>query len=372
MLLARKKRTDAESNRDETTELLQEQNNWFCSSARTLLYLLKAFALDVSDLDTEAFKKRIDKLVGLVEKGETAEDWNRAIESDNSFLLSQIDRQKKYLEARDAELKGVIEFMHNNLLGVIGEDSEFTGKIHESSVRIEQIAGLDDIRRIKDGLKAEMSQMRQAVLVKEQQDARRVESLSREIGHLRSDLEKAHQASMTDQLTGASNRLSFDGYIERSVERYILSGARFSLLMCDLDNFKEINDSLGHQEGDCVLKAFVQECRAVIRADDVLARYGGDEFAIVLPGVSLRQALKRAQKTCSRISANRYLVESQGTSCLLTFTTSIGVAEVGPNDTVETLVDRADRALYEAKRAGKNRAIGERSLTEDESIRKAA
>jgi diguanylate cyclase len=373
MLFAPKKRTDVERrDLDETAERLREQNNWFSSSARTLLYLLKAFALDVSDLDVEAFKKRIDKLVSLAEKTETAKDWNRALEADNSFLLSEIDRQKKYLEARDAELKGVIEFMHNSLVGVIGEGNDFTGKMHESSLRIEQIAGLDDIRRIKDGLKAEMSQMRQAVLEKEQQDSRRVESLSREIGHLRTDLEKAHQASMTDKLTGASNRLSFDGYIERAVERHVLSGARFSLLMCDLDDFKKINDSYGHQEGDCVLKAFVRECKAVLGAEDVLARYGGEEFAIMLPGASLGKALKKAQKICSRISSNRYLVESQGTSCVLAFTTSIGVAEVRLDDTVERLVDRADQALYMAKRTGKNRAVSERDLPADETIPKAA
>ncbi len=370
VLFPPKKRTD--TNPDKSAELLGEQNRWFCSSARTLLFLLKAFALDVSDLDVEAFKKRIDKLVGLVEKGEAAKDWNRALESDNSFLLSQIDRQKKYLEARDAELKGVIEFMHNSLMGVIGEGNEFTGKVHESTLRMEQIAGLDDIRRIKDGLKSEMSQMRQAVLEKEQQDARRMESLSREIGHLRSDLEQAHQASMTDQLTGASNRLAFDGYIARSVERYVLSGTRFSLLMCDLDDFKMINDSYGHKEGDCVLKAFVQECRALLDGEDVLARYGGEEFTLLLPGASLGKALKKAQKICSKIASNRYLTETQGTSCVLAFTTSIGVAEVRPNDTVGALLERADQALYMAKRTGKNRAVSERDLPTDETVQKAA
>lgn len=357
---------------DEITAALREQNRWFCSSARTLLFLLRTWTHDTTDLDTDAFKKRIDKLVGLLEQEENARAWNRALEAENQFLLGHIDREKQYLQARESELKDVIDFMHKSLLDMIGEASDFTGSMHERSLRIEQTAGLDDIRKIKDTLKIEMSEMRQAIVEKEQNDARRLESLSRQVGSLKSDLEMAKQASVTDRLTGASNRLYFDSYIANSLERYVLSGARFSLLMCDLDDFKKINDSFGHKEGDSVLKTFVSECRALIRIEDVLARYGGEEFAIVLSGVSLRKAIRRAQKICSRIASSRYLVESQGTSRLLTFTTSIGVAEVRPDDTVDTLLDRADRALYMAKRTGKNRAVGENSLSGDESARKAA
>lgn len=373
MFLTPKKHANADAEVHDVTEgLLREQNRWFCSSARTLLYLLKASALDISDIDVDAFRKRIDKLVRRAEEGEAPREWNRALEADNPFLLSHIDRQKEYLQTAESELRDVIEFMHKSLLGVIGEGDVFTGKMHESSLRMQQIAGLEDIRRIKDELRAEIQQMRQAIRDKEAQDAKRMEALSREIGSLRSDLEEAKLASMTDQLTGASSRLCFDLGIERYLERYVLSGSRFSLLLCDLDDFKRINDLYGHREGDCVLKAFVLECQALIRPKDLIARYGGEEFAIVLPGVSLRAALRKAQKICSRVSSNRYLVENKQISGVLAFTVSIGVAEVRRDDTLESLMDRVDRSLYMAKRTGKNRAVSERSLCNEDSGLKAA
>lgn len=362
-----KKRTDSD-----TEELLREQNNWFCSSVRRLLFLLKEFALDASDLDVDAFRKRIDRLVQLAERGESAADWNRALDADDSYLLDHIDREKKYLQAREAELRGVIEFMRESLMQVVGEDSRFAGAMHEHNNKMERIASLDDIRKIKDALKEEMSRMRQAILEKERSDERRVESLAREVGSLRSDLESARQESMTDQLTGASNRLSFDSHIARRLERYVLSGERFSLLMCDLDDFKRVNDTYGHQAGDEALRVFVRECRSMIRSTDLLARYGGEEFAIVLPEATLRHAVKKAQMLCTRISSNRYLAESQDASGLLYLTTSIGVAEVRPNDSVATLVERADKALYTAKRTGKNKAVGENSLGKDYPEQKAA
>ncbi len=372
MFADKRLRDTTSKDNDETAGILREQNARFCSSARMLLYLLKESALDVADLDVETFRKRIDKLVKLTQDEKSAKDWHRTLESENPHLLKQIDSQQRYLKDKDAELKGVIELMHKSLLEVIGEASEFAGQMNDRTIEIERLARLDDIRRIKDGLKVEMGQMRQAILEKERNDELRVDSLSREVGSLKSDLQKAKEASMVDTLTGASNRLSFDSYIAHAIERYALARNRFCLLMCDLDGFKEINDTYGHREGDAVLTAFVREVRGLTRPDDLIARYGGDEFAIVLPGASLRHAVKRAQAICSRVAATRYLAENQGEECVFSFTSSIGVAEVRPEDTVESLVERADRALYMAKHGGRNRAVSERSLPRDEELPKAA
>ena len=135
-----------------------------------------------------------------------------------------------------------------------------------------------------------------------------------------------------------------------------------SLMMCDLDNFKQINDTHGHIVGDRVLKCFIQECKTMFRNDDFISRYGGEEFAIILPGLSLKKAFKRADSFCRILSGKLYLIDSSRPDERIGFTVSIGVSELRKKDTVEEFIDRADQALYKAKRTGKNRAVSEKEV----------
>lgn len=133
-------------------------------------------------------------------------------------------------------------------------------------------------------------------------------------------------------------------------------------MMCDLDNFKQVNDTYGHIVGDSVLKCFVQECKTMFRSDDLIARYGGEEFAILLSGIGLGGALSRAQSFCRLLSHKQFLVDPQLPDKRISFTVSIGVSELRSEDTPEAFIDRADKALYLAKRTGKNRAVGENEM----------
>ena len=130
-----------------------------------------------------------------------------------------------------------------------------------------------------------------------------------------------------------------------------------------IDNFKKINDACGHPIGDRVLLAVARKCRSLIRHEDFIARYGGEEFVIVLPHVSLRDALKKAKRICKAISATRYCLDEVSAGQVLSISVSIGVSIFQPGDTRKTLIDRADQALYIAKRAGKDRVVSENELT---------
>src|SRR5215475_7045318 len=105
--------------------------------------------------------------------------------------------------------------------------------------------------------------------------------------------------------------------------------------------------------------ALVQRCRTLIRQDDLLARYGGEEFVVVLHGASLRQGLKKARAICKDVAGARYGVDEQHPHETIGFTVSIGVSALQRGDTVEDMIERADKALYAAKHQGKNRAISE-------------
>lgn len=158
------------------------------------------------------------------------------------------------------------------------------------------------------------------------------------IGHLRSVLRRA---AATDVLTGLPNRIALDDLLRRLFAATAKRHRPFSLAIIDLDNLKEVNDGLGHEAGDRILRAFVDQWRARLRHDDTLVRYGGDEFVAILPDC----AVGAAERVLSRV------VAGSEHRC------SIGVAQWAPSDTVESLLSRADAALYRAKQQGRNRVV---------------
>ncbi|RLC27500.1 MAG: GGDEF domain-containing protein, partial [Deltaproteobacteria bacterium] len=127
-------------------------------------------------------------------------------------------------------------------------------------------------------------------------------------------------------------------------------------------DFKTINDSFGHLVGDRVILALVEKCREIVRKNDYIARFGGDEFAIVMEGASLKNAVKKAGRLSKALATTRYAVNDAEDARELSFTVSIGVSTYRKGDTVSTVTDRADRALYAAKAAGKSRVVSEADL----------
>lgn len=157
----------------------------------------------------------------------------------------------------------------------------------------------------------------------------------------------------TDALTGISNRREFDATAHREIARARRQGDTVSLLLMDIDSFKSINDAHGHMAGDRILKIVAGACASHLREIDLLARYGGDEFAILLPGTDLNGARVVAERI--REALEQLVIAVEG-GRLLPLTVSLGVVELDdmPED-LDELVKRADDALYRAKQTGRNR-----------------
>lgn len=159
------------------------------------------------------------------------------------------------------------------------------------------------------------------------------------------------QAAREDFLTGTLNLRTFYTIADEEFSRFRHGGQRFALLVLDLDHFKGINDTLGHEAGDDALRQFVCAVRAHLRAEDVFARAGGDEFRLLLPGTSQSAALALAERI--REEVNRVNIRSPGGSIALSM--SAGLCESGADDHgIDDVVRRADAALYQAKAAGRN------------------
>lgn len=167
------------------------------------------------------------------------------------------------------------------------------------------------------------------------------------------DVERTWAMATTDPLTGVYNRRYFEEELGRMLDNARRTQRAFTLLMIDIDHFKSVNDSFGHPAGDLVLKRVAQLMGQTIRSGDVLARVGGEEFAIILPETALPQGLETARKLVAQMASTPVLLPS---GLPLGITVSIGVADyVHAHQSAEALIARADIALYQAKAAGRNR-----------------
>jgi diguanylate cyclase len=211
-----------------------------------------------------------------------------------------------------------------------------------------------DLRKLVDGLIAATRAMEQRTKSLEGE----LQASSQQVTDLRCKLDDVRKESMTDPLTNIANRKAFDEAVCAAVAAIAKEGEEVSLLMCDIDHFKNFNDSWGHQTGDQVLR-LVASCLAEnVKGRDTAARYGGEEFAVLLRGVGLDAATRIAEQIRSTVEVRRLVKKSSG-EVLGTITLSIGVAQFAPGEAVDAVIRRADACLYGAKHAGRNLVINQ-------------
>lgn len=158
------------------------------------------------------------------------------------------------------------------------------------------------------------------------------------------------QQAITDPLTGLYNRRGFWDLAEHELVRAQRFNRPLSLILIDIDRFKEINDTYGHLMGDKILAAVSANCKAELRQVDIVARYGGDEFVVLLPETNLQEALPAAERLRTRIAALRFSHNEESVHA----TICVGVAELQMEDSLKSLIERTDQALYRAKQSGRN------------------
>jgi diguanylate cyclase len=339
---------------------------FYLNAIRTLLVFIKGFSVDQKEIDSDRFAKQVDDLSETFAEEKDAKSIESIFERHKKIIPAFIERQKAYLRDREKELWDIIDLQRTAIAGLDSENRDYNRKVYEQSEKIAAITMLDDIRSIKNRLKREVELIQETVRKKQEQDKRQMDDLAKQINILNLELKKARTKGMMDDLTKAYNRGAFDSYLRKMVDQNTIKRSPFSLLMIDIDDFKKINDDYGHPIGDRVLVALVKKCNELIREQDFLARYGGEEFAIVLPGASLRNAVKKAQRLRKAVAGTRYTPSKEEKGEGISITVSIGVSSFAENDSVSTVIDRADRSLYQAKKAGKNRVVSESTLETDQ------
>jgi len=343
----------------EALEACTQRKDTYLWALLALLQYMKAFSFDLNEIEADQFKNRLDTLATLFEDESDIKKAERQFEAEKAEITAFIDREKDYFLNKEVEFKDIIKVLSSGIAMVNSENQRFNAMIHEETLKLEKITQLDDIRKIKEELTEKIMNVKTFIQKKQAQDAEHIETLSHKVETLKVALEETTNASLTDGLTGAFNRLAFDTEISKLVTE---NKRGFSVIMIDIDNFKLINDSYGHQIGDRVLVALVEKCLKLIRESDFLARYGGEEFIIIFPGTSLKDTLKKAKNLCTAIADTEYAVDDREGSKPLSFTISLGVSTRRRNDSVRSLIDRADKALYKAKHLGKNQVVSEKDI----------
>jgi diguanylate cyclase len=186
----------------------------------------------------------------------------------------------------------------------------------------------------------------------------RLAASRQEIEQLQQNLQAVRTESLTDPLTTLSNRKYFDTALGNAIADSKNRNEPLSLLISDIDHFKNFNDKYGHLTGDQVLRLVAIAVKQNVKGQDIAARYGGEEFVIALPNTALRAALTVAEHIRRAVMTKELVKRSSGEH-LGRVTVSIGAAMLRPHDTAQTLIERADTCLYAAKRGGRNRVITE-------------
>lgn len=270
-------------------------------------------------------------------------------------IFRQTEARERTLQAQ-SQMKELLATFVDRLAHLDESSTAYHAQLEHCAQRIGQATQLHELTPLlEEVMTATRAMALNTRMVRgELHDLReRTDEKHAEIARLRQELAQASALARHDALTGSLNRKGLDEAIEREVARARRNGSPLCVALLDVDDFKAINDRLGHAGGDEALKHLADVTRQVMRPQDQLARYGGEEFVVLLPDTDVAEAVE-AMKRLQRELTTRYFLQGEE-HVLITF--SAGVAKVDEGESSIDALRRADQAMYLAKRTGKNRVV---------------
>jgi diguanylate cyclase len=322
-----------------------------------LLALLSDAAVEGGSLKTREFRARLQTYRHHLAASEGKKDFARYSAECLHICEDYFERSGKYVLERESEFAEVINYLREAVSRLAGESHSLTTELSQSSDRIQRLTDIEDIRELKKQISTEVQQLKRTIDEKKQKEEASYSRLSKRMELLQHSLAESREEASLDGLTGIPNRRTFERALLKWMAERKISGRSFVLAILDLDDFKAINDTRGHQVGDRVLLCAARFFGKQVRQNDFLARFGGEEFVVLLDGLNANQAHAKFNEMLERLAVTSYDYEIAGGVASISFTASCGLAECGPDEPAESLLRRADEALYEAKKNGKNRAV---------------
>jgi diguanylate cyclase len=292
-------------------------------------------------------RARIDECRAAVASGADPEAIAALAEACFTLCDAAVDGMATAEIDRRTELARLVSLVRDTVTLLAGNGDAFSTEIASAADRFNGLLQIRDVQQLKQALVAEVGQLQRIAASRQNHWRDTVAMFQSRVAALETQLVAVKQQAEVDPLTGISNRRHF----ETACREYLqLSLRQFVVAIFDLDDFKRINDTGGHPAGDEVLRLVANKLKVGVRKEDSVARIGGDEFALMLAGVTLRQAESRLRSIVAELAALPTALEDPSH-----VTVSCGAAEYAAGDSIESLMGRADRALYDAKRGGKNR-----------------
>ena len=281
----------------------------------------------------------------------------RAVKAVNELLRSTREHQGS-LRAEREQARAALKELMASMLASLGELGSQTGRFHDNVGRYtETIEHADTLESLASVVREMVDEARTVHGLVARTRSRldeehgKAAALSERVNQLEDELRRLSDEVTTDQLTQIANRRGLVKVFDAELARMERTGQPLAVGLLDIDNFKRLNDELGHGAGDEALKALAALVVKTLRATDLVARYGGEEFVVLLPQTSIEQAQVILTRLQRKLSGGLFLHEDK--DVFVTF--SAGVTGCATGENLEAILERADRALYEAKRAGKNR-----------------
>ena len=320
----------------------------------------ESFAIE-AEIDTIDFQALCAAFARHVENGSAVPEWEvpqdpagrRAWNRVRRFFVDRRKAENRFVSERLHDYRGIVEDLVSGLRNVVQRDKLTEDTICQRLEFVQEAVDAGDLARIRDSVAETVQKVEETFAEQKREYEERLAELNERMASLRQDLVDAREEMQRDSLTDAFNRGAFDKAIQRNLNMHHVLQQPVTLLLIDIDHFKNVNDRFGHAAGDEALRK-LGDClaRSFIRKSDFVARYGGDEFAVILPDTRAIHAGKLIESLLRRAEAIR--LGSGPDEALVTC--SIGYTELSDDDTVTSLLARADKALYRAKSAGRNRA----------------
>jgi len=356
------KKNDSEAVQAEGTDTSEHNQRieFLTGSLQHLLVTTQELINELKEKELETLTQITKTVMEEVNPVQKIKQSQKSFEKYKKQIKELIKIHKTTIKDKEKELRDIISILTKAISTFDNENKSYYQSVYQQSEKLDQLRQLDDIREIKKNLKDEVTSLRSNLENKKKQDHQSLIKLSDQVEILKEQLAKVKEENQFDALTGAYNRQAYDTKILELIDNAQANRKSFSLIAFDIDHFKSINDKHGHQYGDRALLAVVTQCRQYIREEDIIARYGGDEFVIILPNSSLKIGIKKAQTICSAVAATKYIA-GEGLPPI-DLTISMGVSAFKKGDTVESIFDRADKALYITKQKGRNGVYSEKNI----------
>ncbi len=304
------------------------------------------------EMEAIEFKKPSDELLHFIQKIKIkiSEDF-KEINSIFFILLEQVKDLERSISSEFTGEKPIKEVEYfemkiNQEVGSIAEVFNFHNTINElKKVVLTKLNNIKNLVALKKNEEIKRNRVAWESIKKLKKRIDEVESKARKISKKAALFQKA---AMRDGLTGLFSRSAFDYRLKEALSALNENEKGFSLVLFDVDRFKSINDTLGHVAGDKVLKKVAECLEETFRKDDFIARYGGDEFVVVIEGFTEAMALERIPIFNENLRKRRFISYKEGE---ISLTVSAGITQVQKGDTLESIIERADKAMYELKQS---------------------